>query len=324
MNLGSVREMNILITGGAGFIGSHLAKELLLNNHDITIVDKIHPYYSPAQKRDHINEINRIDIPFRFIQADLIDESCCKSIFEENSFDVVVHLAALPGVPFSIQQPQLYVDYDIKMTINLLKYAGETKVKHFVFASSSSVYGNQTDRPLSEDMANGRVASPYAAAKYSAESFCHAYQSLYGFQLSILRFFTVYGPWGRPDMAIPIFIKKLLKDEAIDIFGKGSARDYTYVDDIVNGIERTILYANGNETYNLGYGEPVYMDTLLEHLHKQFPNMKVNRLEPRQGDVQMTWSNVDKAKQLLGYQPSVNIEEGLNRTIQWARNYFID
>lgn len=316
--------MNILITGGAGFIGSHLAKKLLLNHHQITIVDNLHPYYNLEQKRNHLNEIEGLGIPFRFLQVDVMDESSCKTIFEETSFDVVVHLAALPGVPYSIAQPLQYVDSDIKVTINLLKYAGETKVNHFVFASSSSVYGNQADVALSEDMANGQVASPYAAAKYGAESFCHAYQSLYGFQLSILRFFTVYGPWGRPDMAIPIFIKKLMSGESIDIFGKGSARDYTYIDDIVEGIERTILYSKENETYNLGYGEPVYMETLLDHLRVSFPTMKINRLAPRQGDVQMTWSNIEKAKQKLGYKPSVNIEEGLTRTILWARNYFKD
>lgn len=314
--------MNILITGGAGFIGSHLAKKLLLNQHQITIVDNFHPYYSPEQKKVHIHEIKRLEMPFRLLQADLSEESSCKKVFEETAYDVIVHLAALPGVPFSIQQPLQYVDYDIKITINLLKNSGETNVKHFVFASSSSVYGNQSNEPLSEENANGRVASPYAAAKYGAESFCHAYQSLYGFQLSILRFFTVYGPWGRPDMAIPIFIRKLIAEESIDIFGKGSARDYTYIDDIVDGIERTILYSKGNETYNIGYGEPVYMETLLEHLLRSFPTMKVNRLEPRQGDVQMTWSNIEKAKHLLGYKPTVNIEEGLKRTILWARNYF--
>lgn len=316
--------MDILITGGAGFIGSHLAKKLLLHHHQITIVDNLHHYYSPEQKREHLNEINKLGIPFRFFEVDLFDENGCKKVLEENSFDVVVHLAALPGVPFSIEQPHQYVDYDIKVTINLLKYAGETKVKHFVFASSSSVYGNQTGVSLSEDMANGQVASPYAAAKYGAESFCHAYQSLYGFQLSILRFFTVYGPWGRPDMAIPKFIKKLMSGESIDIYGSRSARDYTYIDDIIDGIERTILYSKGNETYNIGHGEPISMETLLEHLSGSFPDMKINRLPSRQGDVEMTWSNVEKAEQMLGYKPFVNIEEGLKRTIQWARNYFED
>jgi UDP-glucuronate 4-epimerase len=316
--------MNILITGGAGFIGSHLAKKLLLKHHQITIVDNFHPYYSPEQKREHINEINRLGIPYRFLEVDLFDETGCKKVLAENHFDVVVHLAALPGVPFSIEQPHKYVDYDIKVTINLLKYAGETKVKHFVFASSSSVYGNQTGTALYEDMANGQVASPYAAAKYGAESFCHAYQSLYGFQLSILRFFTVYGPWGRPDMAIPKFIKKLMSGESIDIYGSGSARDYTYIDDIIDGIERTILYSKGNETYNIGYGEPIFMEDLLGYLNESFPDMKVNRLPSRQGDVEMTWSNSEKAQKMLGYKPSVSIEEGLKRTIQWARNYFND
>jgi UDP-glucuronate 4-epimerase len=313
--------MNIIITGGAGFIGSHLAKKLLLDHH-ITIVDNFHSYYSPEQKKDNINEIKKLGIPFQFYQSDLMDESTCKKIFAENSFDVVIHLAAIPGVPHSIEQPHQYIDLDIKATVNVLKYAGETKVKHFIFASSSSVYGNQTGMPLSEEMANGQVASPYAAAKYGAESFCHAFQSLYGFQLSILRFFTVYGPWGRPDMAIPLFIKNLMQGEPLQIFGTQSARDYTYIDDIIDGINRTILFAKGNETYNLGYGEPVYMETLLNHLSKRFPTMELKQLGTRQGDVKMTWSNIAKAKQKLGYQPLINIEEGLDRTILWAKNYF--
>jgi UDP-glucuronate 4-epimerase len=313
--------MNIIITGGAGFIGSHLAQRLLLDHH-ITIVDNLHPYYNPEQKRKHIDEIKKLGVPFQFFQADLMDESTCKRIFEENSFDVVVHLAAIPGVPYSIEQPHQYIDLDIKATVNVLKYAGETKVKHVIFASSSSVYGNQTGMPLSEEMANGQVASPYAAAKYGAESFCHAYQSLYGFQLSILRFFTVYGPWGRPDMAIPLFVKKLMLSEPLQIFGTQSARDYTYIDDIIDGIHRTILYSKGNETYNLGFGKPVYMETLLNHLSKRFPTMKIKQLGTRQGDVKMTWSNISKAKQKLDYQPLVNIEEGLDRTISWAKDYF--
>jgi UDP-glucuronate 4-epimerase len=313
--------MNILITGGAGFIGSHLARRLLSDRHEITIVDNLHPYYNPDQKREHLDEIRKLEIPFQFIEANLLDESSCKKIFEATSFDVVVHLAAIPGVPYSLEQPHQYIDLDIKATVNVLKFAGETKVKHFIFASSSSVYGNRIDIPLTEELANGHVSSPYAAAKYGAESFCHAYQSVYGFQLSILRFFTVYGPWARPDMAIPIFIRKLMQGEPIDIYGTLSARDYTFIDDIIDGINRTILYSNGNETYNLGYGKPVYMETLLDHLRTRFPAMKINQLGTRQGDVKMTWSNSNKAKEKLGYHPLVNIEEGLDRTILWAKQY---
>jgi UDP-glucuronate 4-epimerase len=314
--------MNILITGGAGFIGSHLTRKLLLENHHVTIVDNFHPYYNPNQKREHIKEINKIGVPFLLIQADITEEHSCKKIFEENSFDVVVHLAAIPGVPYSIEQPHQYIDLDIKASVNVLKHAGETKVKHFIFASSSSVYGNQVGIPLSEEMVNGQVSSPYAAAKYGAESFCHAYQSLYGFQLSILRFFTVYGPWARPDMAMPIFLRKLIHGETLDIFGTHSARDYTFIDDIIDGINRTILYSSRNETYNLGFGEPVYMETLLGHLNKRYPDMKTNQLGTRQGDVKMTWSDISKAKNRLGYRPLVTIEEGLDRMILWAEKYF--
>ncbi|RBW71535.1 NAD-dependent epimerase/dehydratase family protein [Bacillus taeanensis] len=313
--------MNILVTGGAGFIGSHLARKLL-KDYQLTIVDNLHAYYDPLQKQAHLNAIRKLGLPFQFIETDLINESSCQKIFEANSFDAVIHLAALPGVPYSIQQPHQYIDLDIKAVVNILKHAGEANVKHVLFASSSSVYGDQAGGALTEGMANGQVVSPYAAAKYGAESFCHAYQSLYGFQLTILRFFTVYGPWGRPDMAIPKFIKKLLYGEPIEIYGIQSARDYTYIDDIVNGIEKALLYSKGNETYNLGFGEPIYMETLLSHLKKRFPEMKTIQRQTRQGDVKMTWSNIEKAKNQLGYTPHVNIEEGLDRTISWAKQYF--
>jgi UDP-glucuronate 4-epimerase len=313
--------MNILITGGAGFIGSHVAKKLIVDHH-LTLVDNLHPYYNPQQKRDHLQEIYSLGKPFQVLQADLLEDSVCKELFDSKPFDAVIHLAALPGVPNSIKNPLEYIDFDIKMTVNLLMHAGESNVKHFIFASSSSVYGNQSGLPLSEDMAKGKVISPYAASKYGAESFCHAYQSLYGFQLSILRFFTVYGPWGRPDMAIPLFIKLLLNDEPIRIYGTNTARDYTYIDDIVDGINRTLLLSKGNETYNLGYGQPVKMEFLLEHFRKRFPEIKVRYEGKRPGDVNMTWSDITKAKEKLGYSPIVNIEEGLDRTLSWAKKYY--
>jgi UDP-glucuronate 4-epimerase len=313
--------MKILITGGAGFIGSHLAKKLIKEHH-LTLVDNLDSYYNPEQKLNHLQEVNSMGIPYRFIQADLLEESNCIEIFNESSFDVVIHLAALPGVSYSIKNPIQYIDMDIKVTVNVLKQAGHAGIKHFIFASSSSVYGNQSGVSLSEEMANGQVVSPYAASKYGAESFCHAFQSLYGFQLSILRFFTVYGPWGRPDMAIPLFIKQLLLDQPINVFGTNTARDYTYIDDIVEGINRTILYSKGNETYNLGSGQPIKIDVLLQHLSNRFPSMKTIQQGVRQGDVNMTWSNNSKAIEKLGYHPIVNIEEGLDQTILWAKQYF--
>jgi UDP-glucuronate 4-epimerase len=314
--------MHVLITGGAGFIGSHLAEKLSSLTHPLTMIDNLDPYYEPKQKLDHLDELEKEGVSFAFLKGDILDIDFCKKLFQENQFDAVIHLAALPGVPFSIEQPELYIDVDIKGTVNALKFAGEAGVKHVIFASSSSVYGNQGNVPLKEEFADGKVVSPYAAAKYSGEAFCQAYQQLYGFQLTILRFFTVYGPWGRPDMAIPKFIRKLLKGETIEVFGKGLSRDFTYVDDIVNGITQALHTSEGNQIYNLGCGQPVAMEVLLDHLFKRFPDAKVIRKPMRKGDVVMTWSDISKARSLLGYKPTVEIEEGLDRTILWAKKYF--
>ncbi|WP_102346197.1 NAD-dependent epimerase/dehydratase family protein [Bacillus sp. Marseille-P3661] len=314
--------MHVLITGGGGFIGGHVIEMLCSQNHQVTIVDNLDPYYDIQQKVDHLQQVSKKGSTFEFIKGDLLEEDFCKSVFSDSKFDAVIHLAAIPGVTYSIVDPHKYIDMDIKATVNVLKYSGEANVKHVLFASSSSVYGNQGAGPLAEIAANGNVVSPYAAAKYGAESFCHAYQSLYGFQLTILRFFTVYGPWGRPDMAIPKFIRKLIRNETIEVFGEGLARDFTYIEDIANGIRLALNHSRGIEIYNLGNGKPVSMERLLDHLKVRFPKMKQMRKPMRKGDVTITWSDITKAQQELGYKPMVSIEEGLDRTISWAKQYF--
>jgi UDP-glucuronate 4-epimerase len=315
-----VIEVKILITGGAGFIGSHLAQSLAKKNQ-IFVIDKLDDYYSVQQKYNQLEAVKASGVKEIYLY-DLLNEAKVKEVFEMNQFDIVIHLAAMPGVTYSIEDPMRYVDEDIKATINVLKYAGITGVKHVIFASSSSVYGDQHGKALSEHMASGSVVSPYAASKFGAESFCHAYEHLYGFKLTIFRFFTVYGPFGRPDMAITKFIKKLIHHEPIEVFGEGTARDYTYVDDIVRGIELSFNQKKNKEIYNLGYGNPVKMEKLLSILQTYFPNMQVNRRPYRQGDVHMTWSDIRKAKMELCYEPSVNIEEGIARTVQWSKSYY--
>lgn len=310
--------MKILLTGGAGFIGSHLARKLLQRGHEVTIIDSIHAYYDVERKQQQLQYIQETG-NITFHKKDLLDESAIKTVFHENQFDTVIHLAALPGVAYSLEAPDAYVDYDIKATINVLKLSGETGVNQVIFASSSSVYGEQEAIPLKEEMATGHVVSPYAAAKYGAESFCHVYQRLYGFHLSILRFFTVYGPWGRPDMAIPIFIDRLLKGEQIHLYGEGTARDYTYIDDIVDGIEKALHHPHENETFNIGSGKLVRMTTLLDELNKFFPDMDVVQRPFRTGDVSVTHADITKAKQLLGYDPKVSVEEGIARTVEWFK-----
>lgn len=309
-----------MVTGGAGFIGSHVCKELIRKKHDVTIIDSIDSYYSKERKKQQLAEIKKLGV-FEFHEVNLFHMDKCLEVFQTKKFDIVIHLAALPGVSYSIKYPLSYVDYDIKATINVLTCCGKTGVSHVIFSSSSSVYGQQGDQPLKEEMANGQVISPYAAAKYGAESFCHTFQHLYGFRLSILRFFTVYGPWARPDMAIPIFADRLSKGLPIEVYGEGSARDYTYVDDIIQGIKALLHTSHQTEIFNLGSGKPISMPALLEVFQRHFPNMKVVQKLERTGDVKMTWSDIGKAKRLLGYAPKVTIEEGIEKTVHWVKGF---
>lgn len=315
--------MKVLITGGAGFIGCHLSRRFIEKGHEVTVVDMLHPYYSIERKRKQLQFVEEAG-PFSFFSFNLLDEAKTRQLFEETKPECVIHLAAIPGVMLSLEQPLEYVDYDVKATINVLKCAGETGVKRVVFASSSSVYGNAHAGPVKEEMATGQVISPYAAAKYSAESFCHAYHHLYGFQLTILRFFTVYGPWGRPDMAMAKFIQSAMKEEPILLYGKKTTRDYTYIEDIIDGIEASVFHEHEFETFNLGSSHPVAIERFVEILSSSFPHLKSIQKEKRAGDVVHTWADVSKARQLLGYKPKVTIEEGIERTIHWFKTYEAD
>nr|WP_226577658.1 NAD-dependent epimerase/dehydratase family protein [Halobacillus litoralis] len=311
--------MHILVTGGAGFIGMHVCSRLIKENHEITIVDNFDPYYDPARKKQQLDQVKQAG-HFQFFNLDLKDENECRKVFEANQYDAVIHLAALPGVAYSVKNPLAYVQYDIEMTINVLKSAGEAGISHVIFSSSSSVYGNKDKKPLSEEMADGKVVSPYAASKYGAESFCHSYQHMYGFQLSILRFFTVYGPFARPDMAIPKFAEKLEDGLPIEIFGRGTSRDYTFIDDIVDGVEAVLHSKHENETFNIGYGEPVTMERLLNSFQTFYPDMELIQRPWRTGDVITTWSDISKAQSELGYSPKVSIEEGIERMVHWVKS----
>jgi UDP-glucuronate 4-epimerase len=312
--------LKILITGGAGFIGSHLTAKLLSLNYETIIIDNLHPYYPAERKMKQLKAlVGNSDVSFYHI--DLLDWERTADVFKKHQPDCVFHLAALPGVPNSLLQPLEYVDYDIKATINVLKAAGECGAQHVLFASSSSVYGNQGNVPLKEEMATGNVISPYAAAKYGAESFCQAYANLFGYKLTIFRYFTVYGPWGRPDMAISKFIRQLLNNEEIVVYGTGTARDYTFIDDIVSGMVAALHRAEGNEIFNLGAGHPVTMEELLGYLKEHFPKMKVQHAPERAGDVKATWADITKAKEMLGYEPKIPFKEGLAKTIEWAKVY---
>lgn len=311
--------MKIMITGGAGFIGSHLALRLLQEGQQVVLLDSFHPYYSKARKHNQLERVLKKD-DVLFYECDILDKEKLEAIMLKEKVDAVVHLAGLPGVQLSLIDPASYLDINVKGTGNVLACAGEAGVKHIVFGSSSSVYGEQAGVPLQEHMANGKVLSPYAASKFGAESLCYAYQYMYGFQLNILRFFTVYGPWGRPDMAIGGFLRKLQNGEEITIYGTGTGRDYTYIDDIVQGIWLT-LQSRDSDVYNLGSSSPVLMKELLQELQQHFPDMRITYEASRKGDVTSTWADISKAKEKLGYEPNVSFQEGLRRTVMWAKEY---
>lgn len=312
--------MKIMITGGAGFIGSHFAKKMLEDQHEVSIIDNFHPYYSPERKRKHL-ELIREAGAFTFHETDLLDRNKTIEVIKSVSPEAVVHLAALPGVGYSILHPLEYIDYDIKATVNVLEGAGQSGASQVVFASSSSVYGNMRNEAFKEEMAQGKPISPYAASKYAAESFCHVYEHLYGMQMKILRFFTVYGPWGRPDMAIAKFIRQLQAGEEIAVFGKGGSRDYTYISDVVEGIRKSIFNLQKSAILNIGSGRPIEMEQLLFELKRFFPEMKVRHEGERTGDVNRTWADITRARELIGYEPQVNFSRGIEETVQWAGKY---
>ncbi|OQP06383.1 UDP-glucose 4-epimerase [Geobacillus sp. 46C-IIa] len=312
--------MKVVVTGGAGFIGSHLAAYLSGQGYEVAAIDCFHPYYPTERKERQFQALTGGRVPL--VRLDLLDGEQTKQWFAQFRPDVVYHLAALPGVPYSLEQPLTYIDYDIKATVNVLAAAGEAEARHVLFASSSSVYGDRGNVPLKEEMADGRVVSPYAAAKYGAESFCHAYAHLHGYKMTIFRYFTVYGPWGRPDMAIGAFLRRLMNGEEITVYGSGTARDYTYIDDIVAGMVAALGRSGSqSEVFNLGAGTPVTMEQLLVELRRHFPDMKVVRAPERKGDVKATWADITKAKRAFGYEPKVPFFEGLARTVAWAREH---
>ncbi|WP_243386115.1 GDP-mannose 4,6-dehydratase [Bacillus kexueae] len=311
--------MKVIITGGAGFIGSHVSRSLIEKGHEVLIVDNLHPYYRRERKQMHLDYIKRSG-DFQFHKADIRDEKKLEEIFNNFQPEAVIHFAALPGVRNSILQPIEYIDFDINGTVQVLKAAGKIGAKHVLFASSSSVYGDQVKRAVKEEMADGKVISPYAAAKFGAESFCHAYEHLYGYTVSIIRFFTVYGPWGRPDMAIQKFIKKAIVGDKIELYDLQSARDYTYIDDAVEGVLRILFYNKQSNIFNIGTGHPIELVTVIEELNKYFPALRFSTSTPQVGDVNWTWADISNAQHIVGYEPKIAFQEGLKRTVEWAKS----
>jgi UDP-glucuronate 4-epimerase len=310
--------MHVLVTGGAGFIGSHLVDSLLADGHHVTVLDNFDPFYARSVKEANI-EPQRRHTGWRLVEADLRDAARLRVVLIDD-YDCVVHLAARAGVRPSIADPVGYQQVNVEGTQNMLELARERGIRQFVFASSSSVYGINPRVPWSEDDHVLQPISPYASTKVSGELLGHVYSELFGIRFIALRFFTVYGPRQRPDLAIHKFARMMLRGEAIPVFGDGSSRrDYTYVNDIVSGIRRAIEYDGSSfEVINLGNNQTVSLLDMIQGLQVALGRTaELQWLPPQPGDVPQTWANVDKAQSLLGYSPSTTYLDGVRNFADW-------
>ena len=309
--------MRILVTGGAGFIGSHLAEKLLRAGHEVSVLDDFNDFYDPQIKRQNIAQIAN-DVVIHHV--DLRNNDAVRSLFRREKFDVIAHLAARAGVRPSIQNPQLYYDTNVDGTLHLLEAARVTGIERLIFASSSSVYGLSKTVPFSEDQHLTETISPYAATKIAGEFLCSTYSHLYQIRVVALRYFTVYGPRQRPDLAIHQFARKISAGQPIDQFGDGTTRrDYTYIDDIIQGTMAALEY-NGPQfdIFNLGESETIRLMDLIAAIEKELgKKAKINRLPEQPGDVPLTCADISKAKKLLGYDPRTRLSEGLPRFVEW-------
>jgi len=317
-------QNKILVTGGAGFIGSHLVEKLLNEGKQVICLDNFNDFYNPELKEENIEQAQKHD-NCKLIKGDILDEQLLQEIFEEHDINKIVHLAALAGVRKSLASPQDYIDTDIKGTVNLLKKANQHNVEQFVFASSSSVYGESQDVPFQEDQATENQVSPYACSKKAAELFCKTYHNLYNLPVTILRFFTVYGPRQRPEMAIRKFTRKALAGEPIPKFGDGSSRrDYTYIDDVVHGLHQAVEKSFDFEIFNLGNSETITLNELIDLIEeKTGQDIEIDQKPEQPGDVPVTYADISKAKEMLGYNPQTFIEEGLEKFIDWYKENYV-
>lgn len=309
-----------LVTGAAGFIGSHLSDKLVQLEYQVIGLDNFDDFYSPSIKWQNISALEKAS-NFKLEQGDIRDTGLLNHIFRTNDIDIVVHLAARAGVRPSIENPLLYQDVNIGGTINLLEASRICGVKKFVFASSSSVYGIGNQIPFKEDGKIDTPTSPYASSKVAAELFCRTYSHLYGISVIALRFFTVYGPRQRPEMAIHQFVRKIDTGEEISIFGDGtSKRDYTYIDDIINGIIGTVQYSNEQnfKIFNLGDSCPITLEYLVTLIEKALnKKAKKKQLAMQAGDVPVTAADISEAGKCLGYVPEIIIEDGIPLFVEW-------
>ncbi|MCX6356485.1 MAG: GDP-mannose 4,6-dehydratase [Candidatus Aureabacteria bacterium] len=312
--------MKLLVTGGAGFIGSHLVERLLDRGDEVVCLDDFNDAYDPAIKRKNISTAARHGA-FTLIEGDIRDRALLGELGRRHTIDSVVHLAARAGVRESIKTPLLYEEVNCGGTLNLLEYARERGIRNFVFGSSSSVYGDSSAIPFSEDDRADRPISPYSATKRAGELLCYTYHCLCAMNITCLRFFTVYGPRQRPEMAIHRFTGKIINGEPIEVYGDGSSRrDYTFVDDIIDGILKAIERPFPFEIFNLGESTTVELRDLIRIIEAACgARAVVRRLPPQAGDVSVTYADIQKARRQLGYNPRTGIEQGVARFVEWYR-----
>jgi UDP-glucuronate 4-epimerase len=309
--------MRVLVTGGAGFIGSHLAERLLATDHEVAILDDFNDFYDPAIKHANIAGFAR-DV--RVHHLDLRDAAAVQKVFREEKFDAIAHLAARAGVRPSIAQPQLYYDTNVTGTLHLLEAARASAVKRFIFASSSSVYGISKSVPFSEEQHLRQTISPYAATKIAGEFLCSTFSHLYQMRVVALRYFTVYGPRQRPDLAIHQFTRKIYAGKPIDQFGDGfTRRDYTYIDDIIQGTMAALEYDDAIfDIFNLGESQTIALKDLIAAIESALGKQaRINLLPEQPGDVPLTCADISRARKLLGYSPSTPLNKGLPQFISW-------
>ena len=309
--------MRVLVTGGAGFIGSHLVQKLLACGHQVVILDDFNDFYDPQIKHGNIAEF-AADVAVYHV--DLRDGDSVRNLFDREKIDVIMHLAARAGVRPSIQQPRLYYDTNVTGTLHLLESARVTGIERFVFASSSSVYGASKTIPFSENEHLTQTLSPYAATKVAGEFLCSTYSHLYNLRVVALRYFTVYGPRQRPDLAIHQFTRRIYAGQAIDQFGDGTTRrDYTYIDDVIHGTVAALQYEGPLfDIFNLGESDTIQLKDLIAAIENALgKKAKINQLPEQPGDMPLTCADISKARKLLGYKPTTRLGEGLPRFIDW-------
>jgi UDP-glucuronate 4-epimerase len=308
----------ILVTGGAGFIGSHLTDRLLADGREVVVLDNFDPFYDEAAKRRNLE--GALNSPrMRFVRGDIRDAAAVDAAFDARPIDAVVHLAARAGVRPSIEDPILYASVNLDGTVKLLEACRRRGVSRFVFGSSSSVYGNNLKVPFAEDDPVEHPISPYAATKRAGELLAHTYHHLFGMKVACLRFFTVFGPRQRPDLAIRKFAELMASDRPIPVFGDGTTgRDYTYVDDIIDGVVSALDRATGFHVWNLGGAHPVVLADLIDRLASGLGRTpEIRRLPPQPGDVDRTWADVSRANRELEWAPSTSFERGMQLFLAW-------